>query len=186
MNKKVVVITLFLTTVFAVGVVIMQTPVEGDIISIGSFYEAHFDEGWSFSVQATADESGANAYASPGIVNAKSIMEAATESGIPVNLSGDASAYVTIYSGNDASPDTDAGAIYAKLTVTVETIERETTNDDGTTTTEETTVKTRTPDTLGRSKYKGGGKYDAKDSGVCGNFGPVSSFSDSARYRYTQ
>ncbi|MDE0088903.1 MAG: hypothetical protein OXU23_24500 [Candidatus Poribacteria bacterium] len=79
MNKKVVVITLFLTTVFAVGGVILQTPVEGDIISVGSFYEAHFDEGWSLSVQATADESGANAYASPGIVNAKSIMQAATE-----------------------------------------------------------------------------------------------------------
>ncbi|MDE0088902.1 MAG: hypothetical protein OXU23_24495 [Candidatus Poribacteria bacterium] len=103
-----------------------------------------------------------------------------------MNLSGEASAYVIIYRGNDAPPDTDAGAIYAKLTVTVQTTEREIINDDGTTTTEETTVKTRTPDTQGRSKYKGGGMYDAKDSGVCGDFGPVSSFSDSARYRYTQ
>ena len=186
MNKKVVVITLFLTTVFAVGGVILQTHGQDGNISIGSFSDTNYDEGWSFSVSADATESGANASASPGIVNAASIMEAATESGIPVNLSGEASAYVTIYSGNDASPDTDAGAIYAKLTVTVETSEIEITNEDGTITTKETTVKTRTPDTQGRSKYKGGGMYDAKDSGVCGNFGPWSSFTDSTSYRYTQ
>ena len=186
MNKKVVVITLFLTTVFAVGGVILQTPVEGDIISVGSFYTAHFDEGWSFSVQATADESGANAYASPSIVNSDSIIEAATESGTPVNLSGDADAYATIYKSNKAVTKHDTGAIYAKLTVTVKRKKTETQNSDGTTTTTFTTEKSGTPDSQGRSKYMGGGMYDAKDSGVCGNFGPVSSFSDSARYRYTQ
>lgn len=186
MNKKVVVITLLLTTVFAVGGVILHTHGEGDIISIGGFSIMHFDEGWSLSVDADANESGANAYATPGIVNAKSIMEAATETGTPVNVSGFASAYVKIYKGKDPQPKYDAGAIYAKLEVTVETYEREITNDDGTTTTVETTVKTRTPSTKGRSKYKGAGAYIAKDSGVCGNFGPYSHFSDSARYRYNE
>ena len=180
MNKKVVVITLLLTTVFAVGGVILQTYSDEGTTSIGNVAEYNYAEGWSFSVSVDATESGANASASPGIVNSKSIIAAATESGIPVNISGDASAYVKIYRGNDAPPKVDAGAIYAKLTVTVKS--KWVDDPNGTSTL--TTVKSGTPDSQGRSKYKGGGKYDAKDSGVCGNFGTWN-FTAFDSYRYT-
>ncbi|RKU16753.1 hypothetical protein C6501_05150 [Candidatus Poribacteria bacterium] len=188
MNKKVVVITLFLTTLFAVGGVILHTHGEGSRISIGGFSYMNFDEGWSLSVDADATESGANAYASPRILDSDSIIEAATEDGTPINITGYASTYVTIYYGNDGYfgiPDVDAGPILARLIVAVWTEKTVTYTDQGFPITTFTTKRSGVAVAQGRGIYKGGGKYDAKDSGVCGNLGPYSHFSDFAEYRYT-
>lgn len=184
MNKKIVVITLLLTTAFVVGGAIIQTHGETSY-SIGNVSEYNYAQGWHLSIYANANESGANAYVSPGLLNIDSIVEATTESGTPVDKSGYASAYVLIYKGKDPKPKTDPGKIYAKLEVTVEKEKTEIENDDGTITTIYTTVKSVTPDSKGRSKYKEAGEYIAKDSGVCGNFGNWH-FSAYDRYRFTQ
>lgn len=112
MNKKIVVITLLLTALFAIGGVILKTPAHLDPDVDGNSYSG---DNWSLSASASAGESGANASASPSVT-----IDESVEARVTCDFSGNASAHAE-RGGNSAflpfHEDNDSGDIYAKIKI---------------------------------------------------------------------
>ena len=112
MDKKIVVVTLLLTALFAVGGVILKTPAHIDSEVDGDNYSG---DNWSLSAGASAGENGANASASPSVT-----IDESVKSTVICDFSGNASAHAE-RGGNSAffprHEDEDSGDIYAKIKI---------------------------------------------------------------------
>lgn len=174
MNKKVVVITMVLTTLFAVGGVILHTHGEGGYI-LGDVYMGGYttegkDGAWTLSISTWAGKSGACASVSPGIWDAESHQAVPGGDDVDIEFNGDASTYATLYKANKTVTDPDSGEIFAKLHHSWEQIQTSTLDENNEVVTRTVWVETRKESTQGRDSNIGGTAYLAKTSGACGNF----------------